>query len=479
MNEFRRKLLMLGLKSFDLLVTTFAFMAVALAVSSELEYIDFAQFLSLRIKVQNFLLFFGFLSVCSLIFRNIGLYHSKRFSKQYSETVDILKAVSFCTLAILVTGTVFEIEIVTLVFGVVFWFVDATLLVLSRLIFRRILSRIRLRGHNLRQVLVVGTNPRTVQFAKKVESQPELGYHLIGFVDNIWPGIHRFHQIGYPLVCDLNNLAQFLRDNVVDEVIMGLPLKSFYQKASETIDLCEKQGIIVRFLPDIFDLKMARSKAEEFEGEMLITVYTGHMEGWPVLVKRILDFCFALCLLILASPVFLITALLIKLTSPGPILFIQERVGFNKRTFWLYKFRTMVADAEERLAELEHLNEVGGPVFKIRNDPRITKIGKFLRKTSIDELPQLINVLKSDMSLVGPRPLPIRDYKGFGHDWHRRRFSVRPGITCLWQVNGRTEIPFEKWMELDMQYIDHWSLWLDLKILIKTMPVVLKGSGAA
>jgi lipopolysaccharide/colanic/teichoic acid biosynthesis glycosyltransferase len=161
------------------------------------------------------------------------------------------------------------------------------------------------------------------------------------------------------------------------------------------------------------------------------------------------------------------------------VFFIQERVGLNKRRFRLYKFRTMVADAEERRREIEHLNEASGPVFKIRNDPRCTPVGKFLRKTSIDELPQLFNVLKGDMSLVGPRPLPVRDYQGFDQDWQRRRFSVRPGITCLWQINGRSSTPFEKWMELDMEYIDRWSLGLDFKILAKTIPAVLKGAGAA
>ena len=171
--------------------------------------------------------------------------------------------------------------------------------------------------------------------------------------------------------------------------------------------------------------------------------------------------------------------LLIKLTSPGPVLFVQERVGLGKRSFRLYKFRTMMQGAEKKLAELEHLNEMSGPVFKIKNDPRITKIGHFLRKTSIDELPQLINVLKGDMSLVGPRPLPVRDYNGFEQDWQRRRFSVRPGITCLWQVNGRSNVSFDKWMKLDMEYIDNWSLLLDFKILILTIPAVFRGSGAA
>jgi lipopolysaccharide/colanic/teichoic acid biosynthesis glycosyltransferase len=167
------------------------------------------------------------------------------------------------------------------------------------------------------------------------------------------------------------------------------------------------------------------------------------------------------------------------LTSEGPALFRQERVGLNKRRFLIYKFRTMVANADKMLPDLEMFNEVSGPVFKIKNDPRVTPIGRFLRRTSIDELPQLFNVLKGDMSMVGPRPLPIRDYEGFNEDWQRRRLSVRPGITCLWQVNGRSSIGFEKWMRLDLQYMDEWSLWLDLKILARTVPAVWKGSGAA
>jgi exopolysaccharide biosynthesis polyprenyl glycosylphosphotransferase len=203
------------------------------------------------------------------------------------------------------------------------------------------------------------------------------------------------------------------------------------------------------------------------------------MEGWPLLVKRVFDVAVALVLLILLAPLFFVVALAIRLTSAGPIFFVQERVGLNKRPFRVLKFRTMVQDAERQQPALEGRNEVSGPVFKIRNDPRITRIGAWLRRTSVDEIPQLVNVFMGDMSLVGPRPLPVRDYRGFDADWHRRRVSVRPGITCLWQIEGRSSIPFEKWMELDMQYIDTWSLWLDFKVLALTLPAVLSGKGAA
>jgi lipopolysaccharide/colanic/teichoic acid biosynthesis glycosyltransferase len=175
----------------------------------------------------------------------------------------------------------------------------------------------------------------------------------------------------------------------------------------------------------------------------------------------------------------IVIAAAIKLSSPGPALFAQNRLGYNKRVFTIYKFRTMVEDAEKQMKEIEHLNEVSGPVFKMKHDPRVTSIGRLLRKSSLDELPQLFNVIKGDMSLVGPRPLPVRDYQGFSQDWQRRRFSIRPGLTCLWQINGRSSIPFDKWMQLDLQYIDKWSLWLDVEILIRTIPAVLKGAGAA
>jgi exopolysaccharide biosynthesis polyprenyl glycosylphosphotransferase len=255
-------------------------------------------------------------------------------------------------------------------------------------------------------------------------------------------------------------------------------MKSLYWEASKIFAACEEQGIIVRNLTDIFNSKLARPRTEYFEGEPLIMHYTGAMGGWQVGIKRIIDFVLSSFLLLLLSPLFMLTAILIKLDSPGGVFFIQERVGLNKRSFRLYKFRTMADGADKQQDKLEVLNEASGPVFKIKNDPRITTIGKFLRKTSLDELPQLINVLKGDMSMVGPRPLPLRDYKGFDKVWHNRRFSVLPGMTCLWQIQGRSTIGFEKWMDLDLQYIDQWSLWLDISVLIRTIPSILKGKGA-
>jgi len=243
--------------------------------------------------------------------------------------------------------------------------------------------------------------------------------------------------------------------------------------------LCQEHGIIMRFNGDIFGLEKLRPSAVQFDGDHYVATYTGTHSWSALMIKRILDILLSFILLVVLAPLFGVVALLIKFSSDGPVLFRQERIGLNKRRFQIFKFRTMVPNAEKMIAALEEQNESSGPVFKMRKDPRITRIGKILRRTSIDELPQLFNVLKGDMSLVGPRPLTVRDYEGFSEDWQRRRFSVRPGITCLWQVNGRSSIPFEQWMKLDLQYLDEWSLWLDVKILARTVSAVLKGSGAA
>lgn len=475
----RRRILVDALKLFDLLVMIVAFALATVLASGVGRTISAADFFSMRVKLGNLIIFLGLLLVWHLLFCAFGFYGSHRLSSRTSESVDVVKATVLATGVLLIASYLFRIRMVTLHFLAVFFAISTALLILSRLGLRFVLAQTRLRGRNLRHVLIVGTSKRAIEFANKLESNPELGYCVIGFADQHWDGLNQFQQDGKSLLCDLHGLPAYLRSNVVDEVVIALPIRSFHDDASRVAAVCEQQGIIVRVLPNIFDLKMARSRAEEMEGDSVITHYTGVGEGWPVVAKRVLDFCIALIALILVSPVMLLAAALIKMTSPGPVFFTQKRIGQNKRRFTIYKFRSMAVDAEARMRQFEHLNEVSGPVFKIKDDPRITPVGRFLRKTSIDELPQLFNVLKGDMSLVGPRPLPIRDYEGFSEDWHRRRFSVRPGITCLWQVNGRNSIPFEKWMELDMQYIDKWSLWLDLKILARTIPAVLKGFGAA
>ncbi|MFB3922538.1 MAG: sugar transferase [Terriglobia bacterium] len=467
------------LKVSDSLLMVMAFGLASLSVLSESKDLPWAEFFSIRIKVQNFILFFLILTAWRIIFSTFGLYNLQRLSARREQLLEVAQATSLCTLFAGLASIVANIRLVDPLFMVTFWAASFLFIASSRLLTVYVLTRRSQAGRHVRNVLMVGTNQRSVEFARKLESKPGLGYRIIGFADGPWPGLEGFHQTGYKVVCDFDTTAEFLRKHVVDDVIIGLPFRSHYYTAARIVSLCEVQGIVVHFLPLLVEPKVARYVADDFDGNPLVTLYSGPGDASLLMVKRALDFTLSLISLILLSPVFLVVAALIKLTSPGPVFFIQERLGLNKRLFRLCKFRTMVPDAEARQAELEKLNEMNGPVFKISSDPRITPIGRFLRKTSLDELPQLLNVLKGEMSLVGPRPLPVRDYEGFDQDWHRRRFSVRPGITCFWQMSGRNSIPFEKWMELDMQYIDRWSLWLDLEIILGTIPAVLKGSGAA
>jgi exopolysaccharide biosynthesis polyprenyl glycosylphosphotransferase len=474
----RRYILLSLFKAFDLALLVGSFLAAAVPSLEEVGATSLSDFLSMRISVRNFVLFSGLLLLWHSLFSSFGLYESKRLARQRSEAIDVWEVTSLGTIGLFLVGTVFHLSFIVPRFLLVFWLLSTVTVALSRKVLRLVLGQLRLRGHNLRFVLFVGTNPRAVALAQAMQADPVLGYRVLGFVDREWAGINEFQKAGCKRVCDFKGLPAYLRDNVVDEVVIALPVNTCYAEASRVVALCEKLGITTHFLSNLFDLNAARAKAERHY-DALVTLHAGAMQGTALLIKRLLDIFISASSIILLSPVFLITAVLIKLTSRGPIFFAQKRVGLNKRLISVHKFRTMVADAEEKQAQLEHLNEASGPVFKIKNDPRITPLGKFLRKTSIDELPQLFDVLKGDMSLVGPRPLPVRDYRGFRKDWQRRRFSIRPGITCLWQIKGRSSVSFERWMELDMEYIDQWSVWLDLQILIRTIPAVLKGSGAA
>ena len=322
-----------------------------------------------------------------------------------------------------------------------------------------------------RRVLVVGTGPRAMRVAAAIHAHPRWRYHLMGFVDDE-PLIEDERVLGG--VADLESL---LAKQAIDEVIIALPVKSKYDDIQGAIAACERVGVQSGYSMDFFSTRVAkRRSAQESDGSVVLHMV--HNDGRRHL-KRALDIFGALAGLTLLSPVLLAVAVAIRSTSEGPVIFRQQRYGLNRRIFSMYKFRSMVVDAEQQQGKLEHLNEAGGPVFKIRQDPRITPVGRFIRRTSLDELPQLCNVLRGDMSLVGPRPLPTRDVTRFPEHWLMRRFSVRPGLTGLWQVSGRSDTTFANWIDMDLRYIDAWSLLLDLQILAKTVSVVLNRQGAA
>jgi exopolysaccharide biosynthesis polyprenyl glycosylphosphotransferase len=451
--------------------------AVVLSINAG-QWTTIASFFESKVSLSSCVLFAIAILLCHAMFSLSGLYKSKRLSTKISEAADVLRAMTFSTGCLWCEGRLFSILVMKPSFLLAFWAIGSLVVIISRLLLRYVLGRIRKRGRNLHQVLVLGTNARAVGFARMIEAMPERGFQLLGFVDDDWSGMEKFKETGLPLVCQYNGLPEFLRKNVVDEIAIYLPMRSFYERSAEIAQFAKHHGILLRLDTDILDLKLARQRTEITGGVPQVVASSNDIDGWQLLMKRTFDIVGSLILLILLSPLFLVVAFLLKLTSPGGVFFSQKRVGLNKRQFTMYKFRTMVPMAESIQEKLAHLNEQSGPVFKIKNDPRVTPLGRILRKTSIDELPQLFNVLKGDMSLVGPRAMSVRDYQFFNEDWQRRRFSVPPGITCLWQVYGRNTIPFEEWMVLDMQYIDCWSFWLDIKILALTIPAVFRGYGA-
>ncbi len=461
-------------KLFDLWVLAVT-IAVALIVFSSPKAMTFAGFVSMRIKLANCLVFALLLFVWHNVFVFCGLYASKRLTTQLTQFAEVSKATTLATIILLASAEAFQLQVVSPRFVLLFCILSTSLMIAGRAAARWLLLALRSRGRNTRFILVVGTNERAIEFVRQIASRPELGYHVVGFVDDDWAGTQAFDSTGYTRCSNFGSLASFLRVNIIDEAAIYLPLRSYYEHAAELVALCEQHGIVLRIDAQVFNFRTPHYAQDLEENSRIVAAD----DLIPTMIKRTLDCLLSGALLIILSPLFLLVAVLVKLTSPGPVFFRQIRVGLNKRKFNIYKFRTMVENAEQLQDQLLSMNEMAGPVFKIKNDPRITPLGRVLRNSSIDELPQLFNVLKGDMSLVGPRAMSLRDYQLFDKDWQRRRFSVKPGITCLWQIHGRNSIPFEKWMELDMQYIDTWSLWLDLKILVQTVPAVLRGTGAA
>ena len=276
----------------------------------------------------------------------------------------------------------------------------------------------------------------------------------------------------------INELVQNLHKHSANIVLINAGHTKF-DLIEKVINACELEGVEVWLVADFFNTQIARTTVDDFHGVPLLVFQTTPAPSLQSLTKQMIDYIAAFTMILILSPLLLICALSVKLTSQGPIMFRQKRSGINGRPFTMFKFRSMNTNAEQRKHELEAMNEMSGPVFKVSSDPRITPIGKILRKYSLDELPQLINVLLGSMSLVGPRPLPEDETKRFEDLSHRRRLSVKPGLTCLWQISGRNEVKeFSDWVRLDLEYIDNWSLWLDIKILIRTIPVVFKGTGA-
>jgi exopolysaccharide biosynthesis polyprenyl glycosylphosphotransferase len=345
------------------------------------------------------------------------------------------------------------------------FFLLATLLLFIRSVIFRIWLRQRGSRTHLRQyILLCGAGADRENWKQRFLSQPGKNFEIKAEFDLRAEGMERF--------------IETLHEEMVDIVVFSLDEKIIPQ-VREALLACEAEGVEAWISADFIQTLFTHVQFDQFAGQPVLIYRTTPSISWELATKRILDVMGSFLLLLVTSLPILIIALLIRWTSPGPVIFSQNRSGLHGRPFRMYKFRSMVTNAEQARAELETLNEMSGPVFKVKNDPRVTPLGHWLRRTSLDELPQLWNVLRGEMSLVGPRPLPLYETASFDDVSQRRRMSVRPGLTCLWQIRGRNQITkFEDWVRLDLEYIDRWTLWLDLEILVRTIPVVLFGWGA-
>jgi exopolysaccharide biosynthesis polyprenyl glycosylphosphotransferase len=353
-------------------------------------------------------------------------------------------------------------------FGFLFIWLEKTAIFMSSHYVRR-------QGLNTRRLLIVGTGKRANDFVKRIDQHPEWGFELLGAIDD--EPSRGVRQVGrLNVIGSLDDIPKIFHRDAIDEVVFVVP-RSRLNALQGAIDDCETEGVVVTVAVDLFDTKLARSSVGELDGLPLLHFKTTHAKEWELLIKRIFDFVTSGLGILALSPLFLIMTILIKATSKGPVFFRQARLGLAGRRFTLIKFRTMRQGAHNVLSDVTDLQSMTTPEFREKKTGWITPIGRFMRKFSIDELPQLFNVFVGHMSIVGPRPT-VPDEVDKYMDWHRRRFSMKPGITCLWQVNGRNNIAFEDWMKLDLEYLDNWSLWLDAKILLKTVPVVLFGIGA-
>jgi exopolysaccharide biosynthesis polyprenyl glycosylphosphotransferase len=408
-------------------------------------------------------------------FARRGLYRLKRTTAWLDEVGTIVSGTTVGISVLVMVFFVFRPGVTSRAMLFFAWVVIIVLLSAERLAVRWAIAHRRRRGVGLERVLVVGAGHMGKMVMQQMASRPGLGYDLVGFCDDVaWAqraAFGRFRCLG-----PVSGLDAVLVGERIGEVVIALP-SAEHERILAIVSLCEARGVGYRLVPDTFDLKLGTLDVDDLAGIPLIGLRETALHGFNRALKRAIDIVAAGGLLVLIAPFLLLLAIAVKLDSPGSFLLPQQRVGAGGRVFRAYKIRSMHRNADQRLAELLGSNEAGGPIFKMRHDPRRTRVGRLLRRFSLDEVPQLWNVLVGDMSLIGPRPpLPheVEQYE----EWHKRRLEVTPGMTGLWQVSGRSELHFDEMVMLDLYYIENWSLGLDLKIVLQTIPAVVSGRGA-
>ncbi len=402
-----------------------------------------------------------------------GVYDVYRTRPLATELSRIVRTMAVVALIVSTAGYLAKQNEVSRLSVGLYFSISLALLVVHRVAVRKLAQAVRRHGYNVRRFAVVGTGEVARQVVQSTAHHREWGLQFAGhLLENGTPP----ESFEGPTLGPLGQLGELLRDHVLDEVIFAVS-REHLDEIQGAVLLCQEQGVAVKVCLNFLHGGIGRMSMDEISGLPAVAFTTTPTDEVALALKRAFDIAVSAGMLVLLAPVFALTAIAIRLDSPGPVLFRQRRVGLHGRDFVFYKFRSMCADAEAKLESLRHFNEVTGPVFKMRRDPRVTGVGRFIRRLSIDELPQLWNVLKGEMSIVGPRP-PTPDEVRKYEPWQRRRLSMKPGITCTWQVSGRSDIDFDRWMQLDLAYIDNWSLWSDFHICLRTIPAVLSSRGA-
>ena len=399
-----------------------------------------------------------------LVLESQGFYQRPMSASRWETAWRLLKSCVLATMGVILVMFLFKIELargVIVLFGFVSFGLVFVTEELLRLAYKSRFGELQLK----KQVILVGAAEDTRRMREDLRTRKLENLEVLAEFD-----VNE---------TSTTELVRLLHETSANYVIINAK-HTYFGKVEKAIHACEIEGVEAWLVADFFKTQISQTTLDDFYGRPVLVFRSAPEASWQGVFKQALDLAVAFVLLAVLTPLVLLpVALAIRISSPGPVLFRQKRCGLNGRPFTMLKFRSMVSNAEQRKHELAALNEMGGPVFKVTNDPRITPIGRWLRKYSLDEFPQLINVLRGEMSLVGPRPLPVDEVSRFDDPAHRRRLSVRPGLTCLWQVSGRYQVrDFKDWVRLDLEYIDNWSFWLDLKILWRTIPVVLTGAGA-
>jgi exopolysaccharide biosynthesis polyprenyl glycosylphosphotransferase len=411
-----------------------------------------------------------------LIFDVQNAYRGQRYTTLLNELKIILRTVFLGTVSLVIIGYILKIHLPPRSHYAIFLVVNIILLTLGKSFIHYLSEYLRLKGINRRSVLIVGAGSQAHQYIQTIRQSADWDMDLIGFIDKD-PKKQGKKFSGAEVLGTPKDLPKIMHHFAIDEIVFALPTHAL-EEAQDMLTFCEQEGVKTTIVSNFFSGLIAKVQAEVIHGLPVLTYSTAPLKEWELLVKRFFDIIVSSFLLILTFPLQVSIAILIKLTSKGPIFYRWQVVGLNKKRFTGYKFRTMVRNADQLKKQLLDQNEMNGVVFKIKKDPRVTWLGRILRKFSLDELPQLWSVLRGDMSLVGPRPPLVSELELF-ESWHRRKLSVKPGLTCLWQIRGRSNIKdFNDWVKLDLEYIDNWSFWLDIKILLQTIPVVLFGRGA-